>query len=340
MSSSKSGKTDSKEGGKTRDKPEAPLKVVIRHLPPSLTKDTFIEQVSPLPEHNYFRFCKADLRQVLGQNAYSRAYIAFKDQDSLFSFSSKFDGYVFVDARGNEYQAMVEYTPYQKISRKAKKEDSRKNTIENDSDYLKFLDNLSSKPITHIGLEQMLTEIDNKAKEKENIAKQTTPLIMSLVRRREERQRVRVERVNREQRRREAEERKEIEKKKKIKERRERDRERKDDEHHRKREKAHRHSEKHSEPKKSSGDENFSKRDREDNNADDGSSLRSSAKSSDRPEKTSRTKSSSYYRSSDRRKPHSEEKSRNRGDKVRNRDRPQRELYVAGKKERKNGQNE
>lgn len=40
------------------------------------------------------------------------------------------------------------------------------NNIIVDSDYLRFLDNLSSKTFNHIGLEQMLSEIDSKAKEK------------------------------------------------------------------------------------------------------------------------------------------------------------------------------
>lgn len=43
----------------------------------------------------------------LGPHAYSRAYIEFKDQNDIFSFSDKFDGYVFVDARGKVFASFV-----------------------------------------------------------------------------------------------------------------------------------------------------------------------------------------------------------------------------------------
>jgi len=37
-------------------------KIVIRRLPPTISKDQFLDIVSPLPEHDYFYFCPADLR--------------------------------------------------------------------------------------------------------------------------------------------------------------------------------------------------------------------------------------------------------------------------------------
>ena len=37
-------------------------KIVIRRLPPSLTKEQFLEIVSPLPEYDYFCYANADLR--------------------------------------------------------------------------------------------------------------------------------------------------------------------------------------------------------------------------------------------------------------------------------------
>lgn len=36
----------------------------------------------------------------LGQNAFSRAYINFVKYEDIFLFRDKFDGYVFVDAKG------------------------------------------------------------------------------------------------------------------------------------------------------------------------------------------------------------------------------------------------
>ena len=50
---SKSG-SDPEKNGK-RDKYSPPTKVVIRRLPPSMTKEEFEDQVSPIPDHDYLR---------------------------------------------------------------------------------------------------------------------------------------------------------------------------------------------------------------------------------------------------------------------------------------------
>ena len=36
-------------------------------------------------------------------------------KEDIFLFTERFDGYVFVDEKGNEYPAMVELAPYQKV---------------------------------------------------------------------------------------------------------------------------------------------------------------------------------------------------------------------------------
>lgn len=63
-----------------------------------MTKECFVEEVSPLPDHNYLWFVEAD--KSLGQYAFSRAYINFLHQEDIFIFTEKFDGYIFVDAKG------------------------------------------------------------------------------------------------------------------------------------------------------------------------------------------------------------------------------------------------
>jgi len=63
-----------------------------------MTKETFVEEVSPLPEYNYLWFVNSD--PTLGQYAFSRAYINFSNQEDIFIFTEKFDGYVFVDKKG------------------------------------------------------------------------------------------------------------------------------------------------------------------------------------------------------------------------------------------------
>jgi len=63
-----------------------------------MTEETFLKQIEPIPEHDYFYFVPADWS--LGQNAACRAYIIFTNQEDIFIFKDKFDGYVFVDSKG------------------------------------------------------------------------------------------------------------------------------------------------------------------------------------------------------------------------------------------------
>ena len=53
--SSKAGSEPEKNNSK-KEKFSPPTKVVIRRLPPSMTKDEFEDQVSPIPDHDYLRW--------------------------------------------------------------------------------------------------------------------------------------------------------------------------------------------------------------------------------------------------------------------------------------------
>ena len=44
-----------------KEKSYFPTKIVIRRMPPSLTKDAFLAEVGELPEHDYFQFFHSDL---------------------------------------------------------------------------------------------------------------------------------------------------------------------------------------------------------------------------------------------------------------------------------------
>ena len=55
---------------------------------------------------------------------------------------------MFVDAKGNEFVAVVEFAPNQRISvvKDNKRKDPKINTIEQDPDYIKFLELLEDGP--------------------------------------------------------------------------------------------------------------------------------------------------------------------------------------------------
>ncbi|XP_060144009.1 regulator of nonsense transcripts 3A isoform X6 [Globicephala melas] len=181
-------------------------KVVIRRLPPSLTKEQLEQQLHPLPAHDYFGLFTADLS--LYPHLYSRAYINFRNPDDILLFRDRFDGYIFIDSKGLEYPAVVEFAPFQKTAKKKlKKKDTQAGSIEDDPEYKKFLETYCvEEEKTNANPETLLGDIE--AKTRELIARRTTPLLEYIKSRKLEKQRIREEK--REERRRRELERKRL----------------------------------------------------------------------------------------------------------------------------------
>lgn len=170
----------SEDGEKTeksnmKEKKETMTKIVIRRLPPTITKEELEEQLQPLPEVDYMEFFSNDTS--LYPHLFARAYINFKNQEDIILFRDRFDGYVFIDNKGQEYPAIVEFAPFQKTAKKrTKKKDAKCGTIADDLDYKRFLEyyngddeKLTTTPAT------LLEEIE--ARTKELVGKKTTPLL-------------------------------------------------------------------------------------------------------------------------------------------------------------------
>nr|XP_020639653.1 regulator of nonsense transcripts 3A isoform X1 [Pogona vitticeps] len=200
------------------------MPVVIRRLPPSFTKEQLEEQLHPLPAHDYFEFCTSD--PSLYPHLYSRAYINFRNPDDILLFRDRFDGYVFIDNKGLEYPAVVEFAPFQKISKKKlKKKDAKAGSIEDDPEYRKFLESYcAEEEKICANPETLLGEIE--AKTRELIARRTTPLLEYIKNRKLEKQRIREEK--REERRRRESEKKRLREDEKRKRREEERRKRKE----------------------------------------------------------------------------------------------------------------
>ncbi|XP_030055424.1 regulator of nonsense transcripts 3A [Microcaecilia unicolor] len=206
------------------EKRAALTKVVIRRLPPTITKKQLEEQLQPLPSHDYFEFCTAD--PSLYPHLFSRAYINFRNPDDIILFRDRFDGYVFIDNKGQEYPAVVEFAPFQKFSKKKlKKKDAKAGSIEEDPEYRKFLESycVDEEKIC-ANPETLLGEIE--AKTRELIARRTTPLLEYIKNRKLEKQRIREEK--REERRRRELEKKRLREEEKRKRREEERRKRKE----------------------------------------------------------------------------------------------------------------
>ncbi|XP_008842338.1 regulator of nonsense transcripts 3B isoform X2 [Nannospalax galili] len=163
---------------RNKDKKDSLSKVVIRRLPPTLTKEQLQEHLQPMPEHDYFEFFSNDTS--LYPHMYARAYINFKNQEDILLFRDRFDGYVFLDNKGQEYHAIVEFAPFQKAAKKKiKKRDTKVGTIEDDPEYRKFLESYATDNEKMTSTPETLLE-EIEAKNRELIAKRTTPLLSFL----------------------------------------------------------------------------------------------------------------------------------------------------------------
>lgn len=108
-----------------------------------MTEDEFMHQIAPPPKFTSFYFAPPDW--TLGIMASTRAYITFENPEEIYVFRDKYDGYVFVDAKGVEYPAVVEFAPFQGFSKtRSKKQDVKMNTIETDSHFIAFMEALKN----------------------------------------------------------------------------------------------------------------------------------------------------------------------------------------------------
>ncbi|XP_016974019.1 regulator of nonsense transcripts 3A [Drosophila rhopaloa] len=180
---------DKSRGNRRKDKKDKTtqiIKIVMRHLPPTMTEKDFLDQVGPLPENDSYYYCPADWS--LGQEATCRAYIdmSLKDIADVLQFRDRFDGYVFVDTKGVEYVAIVEYAPFQCfLKNKARNDDSKVNTIESESHYQEFIQRLADEREEASRMSDVKIDFsfDRRADEKVK----STPLLQYLANKKEKR---------------------------------------------------------------------------------------------------------------------------------------------------------
>ncbi|XP_039009291.1 regulator of nonsense transcripts UPF3-like isoform X2 [Hibiscus syriacus] len=124
-------------------------KVVIRHLPSSLTQSSFFSQIDDRfsDRYNWFSFRLG--KSTHKHQRYSRAYINFKRPEDVFDFAEFFGGHVFVNEKGTQFKAIVEYAPSQHVPKPDTKKDAREGTIFKDPDYLEFL-KIIAKPVENL----------------------------------------------------------------------------------------------------------------------------------------------------------------------------------------------
>ncbi|XWS55330.1 hypothetical protein CRYUN_Cryun10bG0165500 [Craigia yunnanensis] len=124
-------------------------KVVLRHLPPSITEAMLVEQVDSAfaGRYNWLSFRPGKSTQK--HQSYSRAYIDLKRPEDVLEFAEFFNEHVFVNEKGAQFKTIVEYAPSQCVPKHWSKKDGREGTIFKDPEYLEFLEFLA-KPVENL----------------------------------------------------------------------------------------------------------------------------------------------------------------------------------------------
>ncbi|KAI7887371.1 hypothetical protein K492DRAFT_232843 [Lichtheimia hyalospora FSU 10163] len=142
-------KDKAKKKAKRQRKNALKTKIVVRRLPANLPEEVFMNAVKRWTGDDvvdYKFYVPGKVTQSKGkENVFSRAYFHMKTMEAVIAFHQGFDGHIFVDNRGNESRAVVEFAPFQKLPKEQKNPDSRQGTIDEDPDYLKFLDSLKAE---------------------------------------------------------------------------------------------------------------------------------------------------------------------------------------------------
>lgn len=79
------------------------------------------------------------------EHQFSRAYFHMKTMEAVIAFHQGFDGHIFLDNRGIESRAVVEFAPFQKLPKEHKTPDARQATIDDDPEYLAFVESLKNE---------------------------------------------------------------------------------------------------------------------------------------------------------------------------------------------------
>ncbi|XP_022564042.1 regulator of nonsense transcripts UPF3 isoform X3 [Brassica napus] len=127
----------------------AKRKVVVRHLPPSLSEPDLLSQIDSRFGDSYSWFSFRPGKSNYKTQKHSRAYFGFKSPEDVYEFAAFFNGHVFVNEKGAQFKAIVEYAPSQRVPKPCDKKDPREGSITKDPDYLEFL-KLIAQPVENL----------------------------------------------------------------------------------------------------------------------------------------------------------------------------------------------
>lgn len=142
---------------------------MIRRLPPSLSQNDLLALFHDRFNDRYSWFCFRSGKSSYKHQRYSRAYVELKKPEDVFEFAELLNGHVFVNEKGAQFKAIVEYAPSQRVPKPCSRKDSREGTIFKDPDYLEFLKVIAKPfenlPSAEIQLERKEAELSGAPKE-------------------------------------------------------------------------------------------------------------------------------------------------------------------------------
>ncbi|CAN1305920.1 Regulator of nonsense transcripts UPF3 [Linum perenne] len=127
--------------------------------------------------YRWFSFRTGKTRLGQKHQSYSRVYIDFKTPDDVIEFAEFFNGHMFVNEKGTQFKAIVEYAPSQRVPKHLSKKDGREGTISKDPEYLEFLEAIS-KPVENLPSAEI--QLERREAERAGAAKDNvivTPLM-------------------------------------------------------------------------------------------------------------------------------------------------------------------
>ncbi|KAL8209526.1 hypothetical protein R6Q57_006258, partial [Mikania cordata] len=152
-------------------------KVVLRHLPRTISQSALMKQIDARFSGRYNWFCFRSGKNSVKCQSYSRVYIDFKRPDDVIEFAEFFDGHVFVNEKGTQFKTIVEYAPSQHVPKQWSKKDGREGTIGKDPEYLEFLE-FVSKPVENLPSAEI--QLEKKEAERAGAAKEA-PIVTPLM---------------------------------------------------------------------------------------------------------------------------------------------------------------
>ncbi|KAI4742440.1 hypothetical protein E4T50_07146 [Aureobasidium sp. EXF-12298] len=183
-----SGHSQSQHAAKQNHQPKnaARLKLVVRRLPPALSKDEFLSTLGedwkvPGTKIDYLDYRCGKIKAPGKLSLQSRAYIHLTNDQHIKPFEAHFLQLTFHDAKGSHKDPQLKqllpslaFAPNQRIPTNKQRQDGRQGTIDQDPEFIAFLERETQPVAKPLSLDQALAQ--EKPKDKVS----STPLLDDL----------------------------------------------------------------------------------------------------------------------------------------------------------------